>query len=206
MKKQPNGILFLWVFIAALAAGGIFLIFEHFGARGGSGIVAVPAVQSNTDVEQDDSATTAASSTTVAMQTFSQDGYTFSIPANWNIERTGSDTIAVHSDAASSDVACKIEVSAFPFSPDTDTSDWIAHRIGADPSLTVTEASSEDVSFASGTGVKWTGTIDDIPTTLVYAFNGGHAYEIAPSAISAGAEGSAPCDDMLETFLSELTI
>lgn len=206
MKKQPHGILFAWILIVALVAGGIFLVFAHFGAHGEMGMIAAPAMESNMDVEQNDSTASDTAPAAVAMQTFSDNGYAFSIPASWNIERTGSDTIAVHSDSASPDAACKIEVSAFPFPPNTDISDWIAHRIGADPSLAVTEESSENVSFASGTGVKWMGTIDEIPTTLVYAFNDGHAYEIAPSVVHSGANDSASCDDMLGTFLSALTI
>jgi hypothetical protein len=84
--------------------------------------------------------------------------------------------------------------------------DWISHRIGADPSLTVVEQSSEDISPNGGTGVQWTGTIDGIPTTLVYVFNASHAYEIAPSVVGEGADGSAPCSDMLQAFLSGLKI
>ena len=114
------------------------------------------------------------------------------------LKRPGADTIAVHPDASSSGVACKIEVSAFPFVAGADVADWISHRIGADPSLVVVEQSTENVSIASGTGVKWIGTIDGIPTTLVYAFSADHAYEIAPSVVGDAADGSAECDDMLE--------
>jgi|GEM_PF-2257464 hypothetical protein len=209
MKKSSRGILFLWILIAAAAAGGTFLIVEHLAA--GTGSVAQPDADVNVQPDNTASGTPAAA---VPMQTFSNDGYAFNVPASWNIEKTGEDTIAVHSDASSSAssaavagvAACKIEVSAFPFAAGADTADWIAHRIGADPSLAVVERSSEDVSFASGSGVKWIGTIDNIPTTLVYAFNDQHAYEIAPSVVGEGADGSAPCDDMLQTFLSGLTI
>ena len=211
MKKQSRIILFLWVLIAAAAAGGTFLVVEHFGGGAGRGAIAAPdaettsVAQPDEDIQQDGSADAAASST-VAMQSFSNDGYSFSIPASWNIERTGSDTIAVHPDAASPSASCKIEVSAFPYATGTDMANWIAHRIGADPSLAVVEQSSNDVSFRGGTGVQWVGTIDGIPTTLVYAFNDDHAYEIAPSVIGEGAAGDAPCSDMLQSFLSTLTI
>jgi hypothetical protein len=213
MKKQSRGILFLWILIAAVAAGGTFLVAKHLGVGGGAGVAIAPtsasAGQPDADVQQDVSADAADSAAAVAMQNFSNtdDGYSFSVPASWNIERTGADTVAVHTDASSPDAACKIEVSAFPYSAGADgMADWIAHRIGADPSLAVVERSSEDVSFASGGGVKWVGTIDGISTTLVYAFNDRHAYEIAPSVIGVGADGSAPCDDMLGAFLSTLKI
>jgi hypothetical protein len=114
----------------------------------------------------------------------------------------------VHPDASSSAVACKIEVSAFPYSAGADgMADWIAHRIGADPSVAVTEQSSANVTLADGgTGVEWIGLIDGLPTTLVYAFNGQHAYEIAPSVVGEGAAGDAQCSDMLQSFLSTLKI
>ncbi|HUC31674.1 MAG TPA: hypothetical protein VMR99_03265 [Candidatus Paceibacterota bacterium] len=213
MKKQSRRILFLWVLIAATATGGTFLIAEHLGTgagqttspatNGGAATIAQPSVDVQPDVSASGTAVGA-----VAMQNFSDsnDGYAFSVPASWSIERTGTDTIALHPDAASPAAACKIEVSAFPYTPGTDMADWIAHRIGADPSIAVTEQSSEDVSVSGGTGVQWTGTIDGIPTTLVYAFNDQHAYEIAPSVIGENSDGAAQCSDMLETFLSTLTI
>jgi hypothetical protein len=202
MKKQPKGILFLWVLIAAAAAGGTFLLCGHLG------LGSAPAAQPGVDISPDVSASGTAVAA-VAMQNFSDpnDGYSFSVPASWNIERTGTDTVAVHPDAASAGDACKIEVSAFPYSSGADgMADWIAHRIGADPSLAVVERSSEDVTIGGGTGVEWTGTIDGLPTTLVYAFSDSRAYEIAPSVIGEGAAGDAPCSDVLQAFLSALTI
>lgn len=204
MKKQSRGLIFLWALIAATVAGGTFLICEHLGA--GTASAVRPDVDVSPDDATDNSGDVSAPAAAAALQTFSNDGYSLSVPASWNIERTGSDTIAIHSDPASPDVACKIEVSAFTYSSDVNMADWIGHRIGADPSLAVVERSSEDVSIDGGTGVKWTGTIDGISTTLVYAFGDARAYEIAPSVIGEGADGSAPCDDMLQTFLSGLTI
>ena len=209
MKKQSRIMLFLWMFVVVIVGGGIFLLIEHHAPAaatdaGVSGSVS-PATQPDADIQQSDDASTTIVAT-VAMQTFSNDGYSFDVPASWNIERTGTDTIALHTDVSSTNAACKIEVSAFPFASGVDVADWIGHRIGADPSLAVVERSSENISFASGTGVEWIGTIDGMPTTLVYAFNGQHAYEIAPSVISEGAGGSAQCDDMLGTFLSALKI
>jgi hypothetical protein len=138
----------------------------------------------------------------------SDDGYACSVPARWNIEKTGNDTVAVHPDASSSVATCKIEVSAFPYSAGADgMADWIAHRIGADPSVAVTEQSSADVTLADGsTGVEWIGTMDGLPTTLVYAFNGQHAYEIVPSVVGEGAAGDAQCSDMLQSFFLTLKI
>jgi hypothetical protein len=97
-------------------------------------------------------------------------------------------------------------MSVFPYAPSTSVADWISARIGADPSLVVTERSSEDITINGGTGVKWNGVIDGAPTTLVYAFSKDHAYEIAPSVINETVAGNAPCADALQTFLSQLTI
>ena len=191
MKKQSQGILFLWVLIVAMVAGGTFLICRHLGI-GMQTTSTPPMAQSSDGIQPDNSADSMIVSTaTVAMQKFSNNGYSFSVPASWTIERTGSDTIALHPDAASPVVACKIELTAFPYLANTDAADWIAHRIGADPSLAIVEKSSEEVSLKGGAGVKWTGTIDNMPTTLVYAFNDEHAYEIAPSVIGASATGAA---------------
>lgn len=170
--------------IAVAVACATFFIVEHYGARA----VSAPHPQS------------------VAVRNFSGDGYSFGIPVDWNIERTASGTVAVHPVTATSGVACKIEMSSFSYASGTDMADWISRRIGEDPSLAVVEHSTENISLASGTGVEWVGTIDGIPTNLVYAFNGGRAYEIAPSVIGEGPDGSVPCDEVLRTFLSGLTI
>ena len=208
MKKSSKGILFLWVLIAAMVAGGTFLLTEHLGMGTTPGGGMAPAMDA--DVVPDSSAVNGTTTDTVAMQNFSDpdDGYAFSVPASWNIEKTGSDTVAVHPDASSSVAACKIELSAFPYSAGADgMADWIAHRIGADPSVAVTEQSSGNAALAlGGSGVEWIGTIDGLPTTLVYAFNGRHAYEFAPSVVGEGAAGDAQCSDMLQLFLSTLKI
>jgi hypothetical protein len=197
MKKQSRGTFFLWLMVAAAIATGTFLTAEHLG--GGIGLA--PAPSGPADADSGDA------SGTIAMQNFSGDGYAFSVPAGWMIEKTGSDTIALHPPASSPDAACKIEVSAFPYAAGVGgVADWISHRIGADPSVAITEQSSEDVSLTGGTGVKWIGTIDGIPTTLVYAFSDDHAYEIAPSVIGVPAAGNAQCGGMLQSLLSTLTI
>jgi hypothetical protein len=210
MKKSSKGILFLWILIMAAAAGGTFLLAEHLGMGAAPEGGMAPAATPDADVTTDGSAAIDTATAAVAMQNFSNpdDGYAFSVPASWNIEKTGSDTVAVHPDASSSVAACKIEVSAFPYSAGADgMADWIAHRIGADPSVAVTEQSSGNVALAAGgSGVEWIGTIDGLPTTLVYAFNGRHAYEIAPSVVGEGAAGDVQCSDMLQSFLSTLKI
>lgn len=194
MNKNSRELLFLWLIIAASAAGLALLVAEHLGA----GTALSPAETAPSS--------TVRSNASVPMQSFSNDGYVFSVPAGWNIERTGTDTIALHPDAASPGAACKIEVFAFPFSSNSNVADWIAQRIGADPSLDVVEQSSGDVSIEGGTGVQWVGTIDGIPTTLIYAFNDDHAYEIAPSVIGKDAADVSSCSDILQTFLSGFTI
>ncbi|HUC01548.1 MAG TPA: hypothetical protein VMA75_01425 [Candidatus Paceibacterota bacterium] len=205
MKKRAKGILFAWMVIAAVAAGTAFFIARRI--EPGMGAAAAPGAQPNADVAQDVSDDSDANSpVSVPMQQFSNDGYALSIPASWSVERTATDTIAVHPDAASPDAVCKIEVSAFPFVAGVDVPDWIAHRIGADPSVAVVERSSEEVALASGTAIEWSGTMDGIPTTLAYAFNAAHAYEIVPSVIGESAAGDVQCGGILQTFLSGLSL
>ena len=204
MKNESRKIVVLWILIVAGVAGETFLVFRHLDAGSGGTSGVAPMMQMNADVQQSDPASVTPA-LAVATQRFSYDGYELSIPASWGIERTSSDTVAIHPDAASS-AACKIEISAFPFSSGVDRADWIARRIGADPSVTIAERSSEEVSLASGTATKWTGTIDTIQTTLVYAFGSDRAYEIAPSVVGEGTNGDVPCDDVLQEFLSGLTI
>jgi hypothetical protein len=213
MKKRSQKIIVLWVLIALVTAAGTFLVSVHLGigskqnvkAEWGGGMGTDDAMGASADMEQDNPASDTVSDIS-PMKKFFNNGYSFVAPADWSIEQTANDTAAIHPASSSPDAACKIEISAFAYSSDEDMADWIAQRIGADPSLSVTEQSSEEVSVSGGTGVKWIGTIDGIPTTLVYAFGDQHAYEIAPSLVGEGADGAARCGSMLQTFLSAFTI
>ena len=49
MNKQSQKILFLWMLIAGVVAGGVFLLCEHHGA--GTGVVPSPVSASRPDVE-----------------------------------------------------------------------------------------------------------------------------------------------------------
>jgi hypothetical protein len=195
MKKQSWGGLLLLVLIVVALAGGIFLVCRHFGGAAASEHAGGPVT-----------------ATAGGTQMFSGDGYSLGVPADWHVEQDGAgkDMIAAYPDyraaASSSTATCKIEMSVFPYASSTSVADWISGRIGADPSLVVTEQSSEDIAINGGSGVKWNGLIDGAPTTLVYAFSSDHAYEIAPSVINEASAGNAPCTAALETFLSQLTI
>ncbi len=200
IKRRSRGIFFLWLVIAAVCAGGAFLASSHFEKRAG-----IPS----------DFAADSASSTAIASQTFSGDGYVFIVPATWYVEQTGKNSVAVYPDysptASSSDAVpaamCKLEMSVFPYASDTDMADWISARLGADPSVAVAERSGENISVTGGAGVRWNGTIDDVPTTLVYLFSADHAFEIAPSVVNqTTGDGNSQCENALETFLSQLTL
>jgi hypothetical protein len=195
MKKQSWDSLVLVLLVIVVLAGGIFLIYRHLG--GGGGVASERAAGSG-------------SSAPAGVQTFSGDGYSLGVPADWRVEQNGKDAVAAYPDkvavATTSTPTCKIEMSVFPYAPSTNVADWISGRIGADPSIAVVERSSEDVAVNGGTGVKWNGLIDGVPTTLVYAFSDDHAYEIAPSVINETSSGNAQCDDALNTFVSQLTI
>jgi hypothetical protein len=193
MKKQSWSSLVLLVLVVAVVVGGIFLIYRHFG---GGGVSERAAGSGNPAV--------------AGMQTFSGDGYSLGIPADWRVEQNGKDVVAAYPDiaaaATTSTPTCKIEMSVFPYAPSTSVADWISKRISADPSIAVIEHSSGDIVVSGGSGVRWNGLIDGAPTTLVYAFSNDHAYEIAPSVINATSVGNAPCANALDTFISQLTI
>lgn len=215
MKKHSRGILSAWLIIAALTAGGTFMIYRHF-------------IKNITDasVAPADGSTPGpalAADMTAAPQTFSGDGFSFEVPTSWYIEKNGKDSVTLYPDysPASSDSAsayassgiphgaiCKIEVSEFPYFSGTNASDWISAKLGADPSIAVTEQSSADIRVNGGTGVEWNGTIDGVLTTLVYAFSNRHAFEIAPSVVNETAtdDGNAQCADALNTFIAQLTL
>lgn len=137
------------------------------------------------------------------------EGYSLDIPQTWYAEKNTTDTIAIYPDyslSASSSPICKIEMSVFPYTSSTDVSDWISARLGADPTLDIHERSSGDVSVGDASGIEWTGTIDDVPTKLIYAFTDSHAYEIAPSVVTGTSTDAGQCDDALDIFLNKLNI
>ena len=174
MKKSSKGILFLWVLIAAMVAGGTFLLTEHLGMGTTPGGGMAPAMDA--DVVPDSSAVNGTDHRHRRDAELFRSGRWLCVQraGKLNIEKTGSDTVAVHPDASSSVAGVQIELSAFPYSAGADgMADWIADCIGADPSVAVTEQSSGNAALAlGGSGVEWIGTIDGLPTTLVYAFNG----------------------------------
>jgi hypothetical protein len=199
IKKRPLRILSLWLLIAVVAAIGAFLLCRHF----------TKIISSNSSVGDSTSVTPSGT------QEFSGNGFSFRVPQNWYVENNGKNFVTVYPDyafsAASStppDGICKIEVSVFPYASNTNIPDWIAHRLGADPSVAVAEQSSADIVISGGTGVQWNGTIDGVVTTLVYAFSDGHAFEVAPSVVNetSGSDGNRQCADALDIFTSKLTL
>lgn len=195
MKNLSQSGLVILFLLLALIAATIFLAYQHFD---------------NNPVAGGSSGVTGGMATGVDMQKFSGDGYALAVPASWYVEQNSKDVVTVYPDhalaASSSTPSCKIAMSVFPYAPNTSEADWIAAHIGADPSLAVTEKSSEDVTVSGGSGVKWIGIIDGAPTTLVYVFSQDHAYEIAPSVINETSADDTQCTDELQTFTSQLTI
>jgi hypothetical protein len=203
IKKRSRGILSLWLIIAAAVAGGTYLLCAHSGNKNVSPLDTSPMMMNSTTTDLDaDIATNT--------QAFSGNGYTFNVPADWYIEKSGDDSVAVYPDhsstSSSATATCKIEMSTFSYSSNVSAADWISGRIGADPSLAIVERSSADVPIAGGSGVQWNGTIDDVPTILVYAFGADHAYEIAPSVVNEQTAGNVQCQGALDTFLSQLIL
>jgi hypothetical protein len=193
MKKSLYKNMFFVLVVGLIAFGGIFFMYSR-----GNGQSINSPVSSST-------------SSTAAEKIIDNkyDGYSLSIPEGWYAEENGSDTIVAYPNyspeasnsvsASSSAPACKIEMSVFAYSSNVAIADWISQRLGADPTVDVKEQSSENISLGNGdaTAIKWIGTMDDVPTTIVYAFNTAHAYEIVPIG---------QCDDNLDLFLQKLTL
>ena len=195
MKKISRfGLSLLFLLVIGLATA-MFLLYRHYI---GASLLEHGAYSS--------------SSTTLGTRTVAGDGYAFDVPQAWRVEQNGNDFIAAYPDSFSlsssstATTACKVEMSVFPLARDMSAADWISNHIGADPSLAVIERSSESISVNGGSGVKWNGTIDGVPTMMVYIFGDGHSYEITPSVIGANVVGNALCEDALEMFLSQLTV
>lgn len=205
MKKPLYKRYSFWIVIVVVMVAGIFF----FGARREENISAndsvispsfTPSAENEQSVRND------------------SEEYAFNVPDSWYVENSGENTVVVYPDYAptdsSSSPTCKIEMSVFPYASSTSISDWISGRLGADPTVNVVEQSSEHISIDDGneSAIKWIGTMNGIPTTLVYAFGESHAYEIAPSVVSAGndegadASANATCNDNLNIFLQTLTI
>ena len=198
--RRSSGKVVLWVMIGAVFAGSIaaaVMVERDAPAKGpfpADGELASPAAE----------------------ERFTGEGFAAEVPADWRIERAASDSVAIYdrdpSMPEATSTACKIEISAFPFSSLDDEGAWIAARIGADPSVKVVEESSEDIAVSGGAGVRWNGTIDGVPATFVYAFGADHAYEIAPSVVGAGAAGDAAgggntaCNDVLDAFVAQFSM
>jgi hypothetical protein len=113
--------------------------------------------------------------------------YRFTVPAEWQTESIGGGGIAVYPRGAttSSVPQCKIELSVFQ-NPDRISLDaWLPAHLRADPTLTVTQTSLEAREVDGISALQWAGTIEGIPTTLVYWAHGTWIYELAPSSLAA---------------------
>jgi hypothetical protein len=191
MKKSLYRNIFFVLVVGLIAFGGIFFMYS----RGNGQSI-------NSTVSSSTFPTTAGK-----IIDNKYDGYSLSVPDGWYTEENGSNTIVAYpnyspqasNSASSSAPACKIEMSVFAYSPNVAIADWISQRLGADPTVVIKEQSSENISLGNNdaTAIKWIGTMDDVPTTIVYAFNSAHAYEIVPIG---------QCDDNLDLFLQQLTL
>lgn len=201
IKKRSQIVFSLWLLMVIIVAVGTFLFCSRFRK------MSTPSLGTAID--------NTSSTVSGVLQEFSGDGFSFSVPESWYVEKNGKNSVAAYPDyspsapsSTGSGETCKIEMSAFPPVADADIADWISNRLGADPSVAVSEESSDDISIGGGSGVQWTGTIDGVLTTLVYAFSDSHAFEIAPSVVNqtSADAGNAECADALGTFLSNLTL
>lgn len=192
--------VFVWIVIGVVIGAGIFLL----------------AIRAR---RVDVGSTAGAATTTDQSIADGATGYHFVIPASWYFEKNSSSGFAVYPDyspAESSSLSapnsansaaplCKIEVSIFPYSPATAPGDWIASQLSVDPTQDIKEQSTAQVALGDAQGIEWNGTMNGIPTTLVYAFTDDKAYEIAPSTLSETSTAEN-CGDALGILLEKFNI
>jgi hypothetical protein len=194
MKKPLYKNFLFWSVLGLIVFAGIFFVYTR------NGQTITSAISSPTSTPQQ-------------LVNNKSEGYSFAVPEGWYTEQNASNTIVIYSNYSpeeASSPTCKIEMSVFPYSSSTSVSDWISGRLGVDPTVDVKERSSENILINGATdSIKWNGVMDSLPTTAVYAFSDGHAYEIVPSAIGKTTEGSiagGQCNDDLNLFLQTLTL
>jgi hypothetical protein len=191
MKKQFYKRYFFWVAIVVVVVAGIFFV---------AGVRREKIISASSN-------NTASSKESQQSVKNNAEGYSFNIPASWYVENSATSTVVVYPNYSpansSSSPICKIEMSVFPYASSTSVSDWISHRLDGDPTVDITEQSSEAISLNGAVfAIKWIGTMNEIFTTVVYAFNNDYAYEIVPSNLN----GAGSCNDALDVFLQKLTL
>jgi hypothetical protein len=150
------------------------------------------------------------------------DGYSFTMPPNWYLEKSGNGTFTVYPDydpdAASSSGSpdCKIEVStlAGPGGSEKITPEvlnpWITQYLHADPTAVISETSRRNFQIGSVQAVEWNGVLNGVKTTLAYIPAGGVALgkiiEVAPSSLSGASDADGDCSLDFQAFLANLQI
>ena len=133
-------------------------------------------------------------------------GYTVVIPRDWYLEKSAGTGMTLYPHYAGTDKtlpACKVEISVLQNANRKDIADWLTIYLHSDPTASVLETSRVAMTVDGATAIVWSGTLNDIETTLAYMATGTDVYEIAPSAILAanGISLSKNCKDLLPDIL-----
>jgi hypothetical protein len=151
------------------------------------------------------------------------EGYYFSMPTNWYVERGADSEFAVYpdydpADASSSPAQCKIEISAITLALDsgpiteTGLSDWVTQILHADPTANIAEISRTPMVVGGTPALEWRGVLNNVTTTLVYAEapagtgavgSNNKIFEIAPSTLSEASDAdNDSCDLDLQALVA----
>jgi len=150
------------------------------------------------------------------------EGYSFTMPSNWYLEKNGNGTLIVYPDydpstaSSSSSPDCKIEVSTLSgpggsekITPEALNS-WITQYLHADPTAIVSEISRKNFEIGSAQAVEWNGVLNSVTTTLAYIPAGGAArgkiIEVAPSSLLDASDADGDCNLDFHAFLANLQI
>jgi hypothetical protein len=136
-------------------------------------------------------------------------GYVVTIPQDWYLEKSAGSGVTLYPHYAGTNEktpACKVEISALQNAARKDLVDWLVAYLHSDPTASVVETSRMVKTVDGATAIFWSGTLNDIETTLAYVATGTIVYEIAPSVVleknsaSLGVECADVLSDILKNF------
>ena len=135
--------------------------------------------------------------------------YRLTVPMNWYVEKSGTTGIALYPDydpTAAGRAECKIEISVLPNTGNLSLAEWLPGYLRQDPTGEISVISQTGLQVARRNAIKWIGTLNSIPATLVYVQGNKVVYEVAPSPIETSVGKTNDCVDLLSIIFKTFTI
>lgn len=138
-------------------------------------------------------------------------GYSFSVPANWYVEKNTGTDLTIYPDydpKSGTPPECKIETSNLVRDAG-DLNAWITKYLHADPTAEVSEISRSPIKVGGSSAIEWRGVLNGVTTTLVYVAMPDGILELAPSTLaspssSANDADTDDCDLALQALMANL--